>query len=253
MTTLQSHLDEFNRQGFTVFRGAISEAWADELHAGLLQYLKEPHLPGQGDGFRTRMFERGEAYIRLIENEPIVDFAEALLGEKCHMFCMNAFTTKKGKGFDTWHVDEELFFPLPEGTELDERIQMPTYLITCIYYLVDVAPDMGPTQLIPTSHRSGQHPPANQDPPIYKGLEPVTINARKGDCLIFSGQTWHRGSTNQSDTDRAVQQMMYGKRWISQRFWPFINYVMPQDVIDYAEGNPRLRRLLGFHQHGPYG
>lgn len=253
MTDLQAHVDDFNKNGFTVFRGAISREWADQLHDGLLRYLEEPDLPGQGPGFRTRMFERGEAYMRLIDNAPIVDFAERMLGEKCHMFCMNAFTTKKGKGFDNWHVDEDLFLPLPEGVELDPRIEIPTYLVTCIYYLVDVDPDMGPTQLIPTSHRSGQHPPAGQNPPMYKGNGPVAIDARKGDCLVFSGQVWHRGSTNQSDKDRAVQQVMYGRRWISQRFWPFVNYVMPQEVIDYANGNDRLTRLLGFHQHGPYG
>ncbi|HEY0828279.1 MAG TPA: phytanoyl-CoA dioxygenase family protein [Bacilli bacterium] len=253
MPDLQEHIDEFNKQGFTVFREAISDAWADQLRNGLLKYLKEPHQPGQGEHFRTRMFERGEAYVRLIENAPIVDFAESLLGNNCHMFCMNAFVTPRDQGISGWHVDEDLFLPIPPDAELDPRIQIPTYLVTCIYYLVDVTENMGPTQLVPGSHRSGQYPSPNHDLPKYKDQGPMTILAKKGDCLVFSGQVWHRGSKNQSDHIRAVQQVMYGRRWVSQRFWPFINYVMPQEVIDYAAGNKRLTRLLGFHQHGPYG
>lgn len=36
-----------------------------------------------------------------------------------------------------------------------------------------------------------------------------------------------------------------------QRFYPFINYTMPQSIIDRA--NPRRKRLLGLHPRGPYG
>jgi hypothetical protein len=43
----------------------------------------------------------------------------------------------------------------------------------------------------------------------------------------------------------------YGRRYISQRFWPFVNFSLPEDVWDSA--SPRRRRLLGEHPHGPYG
>ena len=38
---------------------------------------------------------------------------------------------------------------------------------------------------------------------------------------------------------------------VSQRYWPHVNYHMPEEVI--ARANPRRKRLLGFHSIGAYG
>ncbi|MCZ8511487.1 phytanoyl-CoA dioxygenase family protein [Paenibacillus filicis] len=250
--SLQEHIDEFHKQGYTLMKGALQAQEAESLKEGVLKAMEGPG-DGYRDGLRTRMFEKGEQFQRLIMQPGVVDFAEAVLGPKCHMFAMNAHRTARNGGIDNWHVDEELFFPLPEGVEFDPRMQMPTFLITCIYYLVDVTETMGPTQVIPGSHRSGQEPDPNQNPPIYKGQEPVTILAKQGDCLLFTGQLWHRGARNESDEVRIVQQVMYGKRWISQRFYPFVNYQLPQEIVERWKDHPRMSRLLGMHQRGPYG
>lgn len=249
---LVQHLEEFNRQGFTVVRGALPAEQADAIRSGVLEAFAGPE-DGYGGHIRTKMFERGDDFVKLLEQPRVIDIAEALLGHNCHMFAMNSLLTKQGEGIDYWHVDEELFFPIPEGATLDPRIVMPTFLITCIYYLVDVTEEMGPTQLVPGSHRSGQHPDPSQDPPVYEGVEPVSIIAKKGDCLMFTGQVWHRGAKNISDTPRICQQVMYGRRWVSQRFYPFVTYRMPEHTIAAAEGNKRLTRLLGFHPRGAYG
>ncbi len=249
---LSEHVDEFNRQGFTVIRGAMSEEQADLIRAGVLSAFEGPE-DGYGANIRTKMFEKGKPFVELIGQPVVADFAEEVLGGNCHMFSMNSLLTPKGSGIDVWHVDEELFFPLPDDVELDPRIPMPTFLFTCLYYLVDVEANMGPTQLVPGSHRSGQEPAPKQNPPIYKGQEPVSITAQKGDCLIFTGQTWHRGAKNESDKPRVVQQVTYSRRWVSQRFYPFVNYRMPDEVVAWAEGNRRLTRMLGFHPRGPYG
>jgi ectoine hydroxylase-related dioxygenase (phytanoyl-CoA dioxygenase family) len=224
----------------------------NRLREGVERAFAGPEDKGYGPILRMRMFERGEEFEQLIDHPGgVVDFAEEVLGKSCHMFAMTAIKTPKGTGIDGWHVDEELHFPLPEGVELDPGIRFPAFLFTSMYYLVDVTEDMGPTQLIPGSHRSGRHPNPQENPPTYKGQGPVSILAKAGDCLIFNGQTWHRGAKNVSDQPRILQQVHYGKRWISQRLNPYINYVMPQGIIDRA--NPRRRRLLGLHEVGPYG
>jgi len=194
------------------------------------------------------MFQRGEIFEQLLDHAPIVDLAEFILGANCHVIANTSIITHKHEGIDSWHVDEELFPPIQNGTELPSVIQAPVYIITCLYYLTDVTADMGPTQLVPGSHRSGKEPDKALN---YKEQGPVSILAKAGDCLLFNGQTWHRGARNESDNPRIVQQVIYGKRWISQRFYPFINYTMPQHIIDRA--NPRRKRLLGLHPRGPYG
>ncbi|MFJ3975173.1 hypothetical protein [Streptomyces sp. NPDC090021] len=43
----------------------------------------------------------------------------------------------------------------------------------------------------------------------------------------------------------------YGRRFISQRFYPFIGYRLPDGVLEGA--SVRLARFLGRHDKGPYG
>lgn len=244
------HVAAIHQDGFTVVRGAISSAYARTLHEAIERAFTEPE-DGYGAILRVKMFERDQAFEPLIDNAPVVDVVERILGDNCHLIAMSAIKTPKGTGIANWHVDEELILPLPEGVELDPRVQTPIVILTCIYYLVDVDETMGPTQFIPGSQRSGSHPPKGGDYPDYKGRAPVTVLAKAGDCLIFNGQAWHRGATNQSDRPRVVQQAIYGRRWVSQRFYPFVNYQLPEGVIERA--NPRRRRLLGLHKRGPYG
>ena len=56
--------------------------------------------------------------------------------------------------------------------------------------------------------------------------------------------------------DRACGIRIYkcgirARRLIGHKYFPFMNYQMPEHV--YADANPRLRRLLGFLPSGAYG
>ena len=124
------------------------------------------------------------------------------------------------------------------------------------YYLCDVDAELGPTEFVPTSHRSGRQPePADFDAngePTYEGHKVVRGVGPAGTVVMWNDQTWHHGAKNRStDRVRWVQQVPYGKRFISQRFYPFVNYRMPEEVIERA--NPRRRSLLGLHGIGAYG
>jgi ectoine hydroxylase-related dioxygenase (phytanoyl-CoA dioxygenase family) len=249
---IDTYAEQFQRQGFTIVRGALGPEQAGTLLASVNQAFDETE-DGYGPNLRARMFERGAVFLDLIEQPVIIDLVEKLLGNRIHLVSMNSLRTPRDSGIDKWHVDDDLFFPLPDGVELDPRIALPIYMLTCIYYLVDVEENMGPTQLIPGSHRSGRHPERGPNPPLYKDQGPVSITVKKGDCLVFFGQTWHRGARNESDNKRIVQQVVYGKRWVSQRFYPFVNYQLPQNVMDWIKDDPRRAALLGLHPSGAYG
>jgi ectoine hydroxylase-related dioxygenase (phytanoyl-CoA dioxygenase family) len=107
----------------------------------------------------------------------------------------------------------------------------------------------GPTQVVAGSHRAGYKP--EYDPTLPPGTIPTSLLATAGEGYIVNSQTWHRGSQNTSDRTRYLLTTTYGSRFISQRFYPFLNYDMPKEVLDGA--TPRLLRLLGRHEKGPYG
>lgn len=248
---LDAWLREFHRKGWVHLPGVLAPGRAAGLRDSVAEAHAQPDPTGSEERFhRVQMFLRGAQFEELIDQEPVAGFAEALLGEDCHMIAMNTVYTGPDSGIDAWHVDETVHVPLPAGVTLDPRIDMPVFVLTAMYYLVDVPVELGPTEIVPGSHRSGRRPP--QGDKAWEGQGPVKVTVAAGDCILLNGQTWHRGSRNVSRDDwRVVQQVTYGRRFIAQRFYPFVNHRMPEDLL--ARSNPRRRRLLGIHPRGPYG
>ncbi|SRR5580765_627258 len=232
--------------------GILSRNEAEELRVGVAEAHQQPCPTGNPTEFhRHQMFRRGLAFERMLDREPVVDYAEAVLGGDCHVIANNTVFTRPTSGIDRWHVDETVIVPVPDGVLLDPRMSMPCFVVTALYYLNDVPFELGPTQVVPGSHRSGHLPPERQEDLVWEGQGYVSMIAEAGDCLLLNGQTWHRGATNVSHDCRYVLQVTYGRRFIAQRFHPYINVSLPDDVVERADA--RRRRLLGMHQHGPYG
>lgn len=250
MGKYSSYIDAFYRDGFVILPQVLSPDEVQRLRAAVEKAFEGPE-DGYGSILRTKMFERDKVFLDLMNKEGVLEFAQEVLGDNCHVIAVNAIRNQKGKGIDFWHVDEDLFFPIPEGSELDPAIRMSVFKFTCNYYLVDVDDTKGPTQIVPGSNRSGQHPHMVDGVPNYKGQGPINCVGKAGDVVIFNGQTWHRGALNDNDEPRIVQQVTYGRRWVAQRFYPFLNYKMPDEAYEMA--TPQQRQLLGEHPRGAYG
>ena len=74
---------------------------------------------------------------------------------------------------------------------------------------------------------------------------------RAGSVIMFNNQVWHRGGPNQSDRTRYITQITYARRIIGHKYFPFMNYEMPEHV--FADADERKKRLLGFLPSGAYG
>jgi ectoine hydroxylase-related dioxygenase (phytanoyl-CoA dioxygenase family) len=105
-------------------------------------------------------------------------------------------------------------------------------------------------QVVPGSHLFGR-----RCPPALEGTEweerIVTCAGPAGSVTMFNCQVWHRGAPNTSDRCRYMAQCTYARRLVGHKYYPFMNYQMPEHV--YGNANPRLKRLLGFLPHGAYG
>ena len=135
----------------------------------------------------------------------------------------------------------------------DPRLRMPVFLLTVQIPLTDIPSDeFGPTQFVPKGHYSGRQPEDVKNP-LFEGREPVSIHCKAGDIYLHNGQCWHRGAPNTSIRTRYLLQQAYGMRWVAQRFFPFLNYRMPQHVLDHASGDENMLRVLGKHPKGAYG
>jgi ectoine hydroxylase-related dioxygenase (phytanoyl-CoA dioxygenase family) len=252
-------VERFDRDGYLLIPNVLAPDHLAELREDLDRLLAE-----DGEGGTTnislvvRMFERSEANLRLFDLEPIVTFAETLIGrdesrfgpEAVHVIHNNSFVTHPGGGITTWHQDDPPHYRVTHG-DPPTNVRLPVLLFTANYYLTDVTtPEHGGTEVLPGSHLWGAEPPTSIEGTEWESLvEPNTAPA--GSVVMFNNQVWHRGGPNQTQQTRYLTQVSYARRVIGHRYFPFMNYEMPEHV--YADAGPRLKRLLGFLPTGPYG
>lgn len=248
---IEAWAEQFHRDGYLFLENVLPPETCAELKADLERELaKETFPPDAVIELHHRMFETSPANLRLFDMEPIVTLAETLLGKSCHVIHNNSFLTRPGRGITSWHQDDPPHYLVTHG-EPPTNVRLPPLVFTCNYYLTDVTERKhGGTEVVPGSHLFGQAPPPSlEGTPWEKMVRPCLGPA--GSVAIFNCQVWHRGGPNQSDRIRAITQVTYGRRIIGHKYFPFMNYQMPEHV--YRDANPRLKRLLGFLPHGAYG
>jgi len=248
--------EQFFRDGFLHIPGILSPAEVATLKAGIDRVFSEEkweHTDNRYSEFvAARLFETDPIFEEMLTREPIIGLVESILGADCHIIAQNVVRNAPGQSIDIFHVDDALAFPVGPGMERhDARMRMPVFLCTVQILLTDVTTvEHGPSQYIPGSHYAGREPD-DLYAPNFEGREPVSVLCKAGDIYLHNGQCWHRGAPNTSDRTRYLLQLSYGMRWVSQRFYPFVNYHMPQEVLDRADD--RRKRVLGVHPKGAYG
>ena len=251
---IESWVDQFNTQGFLFLEDVLPPEWCDELRADLDEALEKRtdklNEKPKGHHLVHRMFETSEANLRLFDLEPIVSFAEALVASNCHVIHNNSFRTTPGGGLVTWHQDDPPHFIVTDGKP-PVNVRLPVLVFTANYYLTDVTKrEHGGTEVIPGSHLFGSPPPKEIEGTVWENEVQYNLG-KAGGVIMFNNQVWHRGGPNQTDRTRYITQVTYGRRIIGHKYYPFMNYQMPEKV--FVNADDRLKRLLGFLDRGAYG
>jgi ectoine hydroxylase-related dioxygenase (phytanoyl-CoA dioxygenase family) len=266
---LRDWSDFFHGYGFLVIKNVLNPKLCEQLRKDLEQDIEQnPEAIKNGTiRFSNRMFERSQANLKLFDLEPIVTFAEYLIGEsngrglpknigipnsnEVHVIHNNSFIVtphSEGLAQSSWHQDDSPHLLSLDGKPIT-NVRLNVMNFTVNYYLTDVlAVENGPTQVIPGSHLFGKFCPSQihgYESYVYSCLAPM------GSAVCFNSQVWHRGAPNNSDIARYITQITYAKRLVGHKYYPFMNYQMPEHC--YNTANPRLKRLLGFLSHGAYG
>ncbi len=246
--------EQFDRDGYLMIPQVLPPALCARLRDDLDATLAI-NRPGSEKArskevceLQPRMFENSAANLSLFDLDPIAALAEYVIAPDCHVVHNNSFKTYPGQGISGWHQDDTVHFIVTHG-EAPTNIRLPCLLFTANYYLVDVNdPAIGGTEVIPKSHLFGKWCPADMSPYADR----IEHNpAPMGSVVIFNNQVWHRGGPNTSEVTRYITQVSYARRLVGHKYFPFMNYQMPEHV--YKDANPRLRRLLGFLPTGAYG
>ncbi len=250
--------NDFRRDGYALIPNVLGRAEIEALKAAVDRLFANEHFVETdnvyGPFVGVRLFETDPVFLDLLVREPIIGLVESILGADCHLVAQNVVRNEPGQALDSFHADDLVIFPVAEGMERhDPRLTLPVFLMTVQVLLTDVpSVEYGPTQFVPGSHYSGRKPNNIKDP-TFEGRKAVSILANAGDIYLHNGQCWHRGAPNTSDRARYLLQLAYGRRFVSQRFYPFMNYKLPDAVMERTTQDERLKRVLGFHEKGDYG
>jgi hypothetical protein len=189
-------------------------------------------------------FQHEPRWLKLIDRSPAYEVLNLILGEQFIVAGGSLWITGKGRAMGM-HLDH-LAVGLPEDVLADERVRVPIYTATLHFYLDDMVEEIGPTLVIPGSHRAGHAP---HDEPTWHGRAPKMISVKSGGAMLFRHDLWHGAAMNSSDRRRYMIQVHYAE---ASRRGSGVPITQPeaydQSVLDLV--TPRQRVLLGERPRG---
>ncbi|MEO1428388.1 MAG: phytanoyl-CoA dioxygenase family protein [Cyanobacteria bacterium J06633_8] len=268
---LNEWIEFFHANGFLVIPNVLKpeqcQLLRNDLEAAIKKTQSENNHPLKKKMMMKRMFEHSKNNLDLFTLEPIVTFAENLIGgangagysidegvpsaNAIYVIHNNSFTIPPqtdGLAQNKWHQDDTPHVLSLDGKPLT-NIRLNVLAFTVNYYLTDVlSVENGPTQVIPESHLFGKL--CDGDISGYEDRIHSCLGGM-GSAVCFNNQVWHRGSRNSSLNTRYITQITYAKRLVGHKYAPFMNYQMPSHCYEGAD--KRLKQLLGFLPNGAYG
>lgn len=244
LTTEQATAQMFT-DGYVVFPGVLNTAEVAALRA----LMDEKGGPDEAkwdvpnwcyNRHQATDFWSDPRLLTFTDKPGVIETVQAIQNPGAQVTGGSFWTTGHGRAMGV-HIDY-LPVSLPESVHDDPEIRVPIFTSTAHFYLNDMTADLGPTTLIPGSHRAGR-PPVGES--TWHGITPKAVMVRAGDVCLFRGDIWHGAWMNSNQTQhRYMMQVHYGNQ-IVRKEYPPMSYpsLWNPDVI--AQATPRQKQLLG--------
>lgn len=219
---LADHVSQLADQWYAIVERAITPQFADEL-CGLTAAEILPHHPVTTNGLvlRDRRFEE------LAQNTPVCTLAQSAVGQNMILGAMSGTYKEAGPGAIPLHTDYALIRdPYPEFG----------MIAVAVWALQDWDnTDVGPTWVLPESHRFHRAPRPDQD---VDGAVPILMP--KGSALLISHGIWHWQG------DRTAPDVTYNRVFVR----PLDDFAQLEDAC-FERNPPAFSTLMG--RDDPFG
>jgi len=201
-------LDTLWRDGFLLIPQALSAA-DTQLIRGRIMHARhcgwQDGLNDEGNMWFDSLLERDPAHFsRLVGQERVRPYLEALFGRQCQLRSMRAHINPGVYG-QTWHLDFISYWQ--ERRRLQGHpLAVPASGVNTTFYFDQHAPKRAGLSFVTGSHRTQ---PPHTDPPDLPAIHAwaetqpcTTIYPGAGDCVLFLSHIVHRGIKR----DQALQR-----------------------------------------------
>ena len=175
-----------------------------------------------------------EPFLELIAHPPILERQQAIFGRQTQLLQYDLLRQGPHSDFPNraWHRD----FVFPGDTPLS---------VNTLLFLDDITETVGPTRIVPDTHRGTQSPPREQrHEPL---LGELAVPCAAGDAIFINSAIWHTGGRNEGDGLRRGIYLYYGYWWLKRYE---ANQALPWQALQNAD-DTRLQ-LLGLRNPGSH-
>jgi len=210
ITSIEDAAEQMHKDGCVQFPDLLSQAEVAEMRAWMdSQGGPDSEYEMKNWCFNKHIgadFTKDARWLKLIDRSPAWDVLNLILGENFIVAGGSLWITGRGRGMGI-HLDH-LAIGLPQDVLEDERVRVPIFTGTLHYYLDDQVEEIGPTLLIPGSHRAGRAP---HNEPTWNGRAPRMISVKAGGAVLFRHDLWHGAAMNTSNRRRYMIQVHYAE------------------------------------------
>jgi Phytanoyl-CoA dioxygenase (PhyH) len=225
----------FDEQGYLSLPGALAGAALAQVQEAAAQAEALWRADTTRQGARSAALDQVQAPIEyddrllaLLWHPTVFPLVRTLLGDDVMMIDNDLFLTPPHTPHTHagWHHDVGM-----QGIYHPKSLLM----VKVFYLLSDVDSAMGPTTLVPGSHRGEESPQSLESA--------VPMTGKAGDAYLFNCRIYHCAANNGSDRWRRVLIYNYGHFWM--KVWQ--GYEPSARLLDaaHASGDPVFKQLLG--------
>jgi ectoine hydroxylase-related dioxygenase (phytanoyl-CoA dioxygenase family) len=223
--------------GFALLPNLIDASEAAEARSRALEIAASPSASElvrrnerNGQQHVRGLLANGEIFERMVQHQPIIEIAEAMLGDDMTLGAYSARILYPGATEMGVHID------YPYWAMRGPFTLRPPLMVQVIWMLQDFTEQNGATLVAPRSQLRCARPNRDQF-----AREAVKVTGAAGDAIVSHGLLWHDTSHNHTAEPRVAALINYGLKVIR----PLDSEIakVPPAVLERA--TPKLRQLLG--------
>lgn len=213
MGGIQDKITEIQDQGYCVLSEHLErpliDACRDAFWPVLLAYLQNRrHEPNRGPHrhFLPMPFEPPCFAPELFFDNEILSIVRRVMDNRAVADQWGCDVSLRGSDYQGVHADYQrpLFHEIPD-------LLLPAYVLVVNFALVRIAPENGPIEIAPGTHRMPRKEALRAVEAAEIEMQPVPLEI--GDVLIRHPWALHRGTPNTTDTPRVLISIRYVRRW----------------------------------------